>query len=138
MGELERIIQELQVLRARGEGTQGRMEEATADLMQLQTTIMALNSIKGVKEGTAALIPMGSGVFVKGKLAKIGEAMVDLGAGVVSEKTVAEAVEGLKEKKSQLEIVRNGFERNLKDLSEKSAFLSAKAQKLMQKKQETM
>jgi prefoldin alpha subunit len=138
MGELEKIVQELQLIRARGEAVQERMEAATADLMQLQTTIIALNSLGSVKVGTEALIPMGSGVFIRGSLKDLKGALVDLGAGVMSDKTVVETAEGLKEKKAQLEIVRNGFERELKDLSEKNAFLSVKAQKLMQKKQETV
>jgi prefoldin alpha subunit len=135
MGEMERIVQDLQILRARAEEIQERMEDATEDLMQLQTTISALGSLTNVKEGTLALIPMGSGVFIKGKLTEIGKTLVDLGAGVISEKTVAEAIDSLKEKKAQLEIVRNGFERDLKDVNEKGAFLNAKAQKLMQKKE---
>lgn len=135
MGELERIVQDLQILRGRAEEIQERMEEATEDLMQLQTTISALGSLTNVKEGTVALIPMGSGVFIKGKLTEIGKTLVDLGAGVISEKTVAEAIDSLKEKKAQLEIVRNGFERDLKDVNEKGAFLNAKAQKLMQKRE---
>jgi prefoldin alpha subunit len=133
--DLERVVQELRTLQAKANVLQERIGDVNEDLMQVDMTIKALTELAKVKSGESTYVPMGTGVWVKGTIGDTNTVLADVGAGIVVERTRVETIEALNEKKSQLTIIKNGFERDLKDVSEKGAFLQGKARKLAQMKE---
>jgi prefoldin alpha subunit len=75
------------------------LEAATNELAM---TIDTLNSIKEVNKDADSLMPIGSGAFVSGTLKKQDKVLIDVGSGVVVERTVDGAIETLEERKKSI------------------------------------
>ena len=70
--------------------------------IEIEATRQAVQDLKNVKVGSEALMPLGSGLFMNGAVGK-GDFLMDVGAGVMSEKSPAEVLEHLESRKIELE-----------------------------------
>ena len=61
--------------------------------------------LEGVEEGSESLVPLGAGCYGRGKLLEKGRVMVEVGAGIMAGKTLAEAAAIVKERKAEAERV---------------------------------
>jgi len=62
----------------------------------------ALNEIGEVPEGKEVLIPLGAGLFAKGKYSG-GDIVMNAGSGVCVEKSISESIESVDRQKSEME-----------------------------------
>ena len=82
---------------------QARIEEGQRQLQSLQSftneLAASLNTLKNLQDAKAgdSLFPMGSGVFIKAAVSDA-KVLVEVGAGVVAEKTPEEAVDFLQKR----------------------------------------
>ncbi len=76
---------------------QAQIEEGTRQLSSLQSfsneVAVALNTVKNLKDAAKgeSLFPVGSGVFVRASVRDGAKVLLELGAGVIAEKTPEEA-----------------------------------------------
>lgn len=131
--ELNRIIRELQLLQAQANELQERIQMSGKDLIELEMTIRSMNEIKGVNPGKETFMPLGSGVWLRGTIADNTKVLTDVGAGIVTERTIEEAVELTSDKKKQLKIIKEKYESDLSNIAKRAGFLQGKAQKLAEK-----
>lgn len=107
MTEVERAIQErlifLEELRKEAEGIQARIVEVQMLKDELDRTIESLEFFEKAEGDVEALLNLGGGVFAYVDVKNSKKMLVDVGAGVVVEKEVKEAIETLRNKKQNVE-----------------------------------
>ncbi len=129
MTEVERAIQErlvfLEELRKEAEGIQARIIEIQMMKDELSRTIESLEFFEKSEGDVEALLNLGGGVFAYVDVKNSRKMLVDVGAGVVVEKEVKEAIETLTKKRQNVEET----EKKLKELLEQIAGQMEKIQK---------
>ncbi len=107
MTEIERAIQErlvfLEELRKEAEGIQTRIIEIQMMKEELNRTIESLEFFEKTEDDVEALLNLGGGVFAYVDVSNSKKMLVDVGAGVVVEKEVKDAIETLSRKKQNVE-----------------------------------
>ncbi len=99
--DVQRRYMELQLLGKQIKAVQQQIEAMDEQLGSIAIMIDALDELKGTKEGSEMLSPIGEGIFVKGKLADSNEIIVNAGAGVAVTKSVEDTKELLRGKLEQ-------------------------------------
>ncbi len=103
----EKEIQEkyylLQQLQAESEAIQRRIVELELLDAQLEKTIESLEFFNSLDDGVEALMNLGGGVFAYVDVKNAKKMLVDVGAGIVVEKEVGEAIEFLKKKREHIQ-----------------------------------
>ena len=81
---------------------QREIENGRGALREMLMTTGSLERLSKDKGENNALIPLGSGAFVNAKIPELNKILVEVGAGVVVEKTTEEAITLINEKKEKL------------------------------------
>jgi prefoldin alpha subunit len=81
----------------------GELESRTNELIIVQQSI---NELKGQK-GKDILVPIGSGVLLKGSLVSDTEMLVELGANIVTEKSAKDTVEIIESQIQEIDRIKN-------------------------------
>jgi len=88
-------------------------------------------ALKNLKEKGVSLFSLGSGVFSKGEMKEINRLLVNVGANVLVEKNVDEAIVFLDDRKKELEDVRNNLLNEMKGISTRLRDIDATARKFI-------
>ncbi len=104
--EMRQLLVEIRLLEGSARVLQSRLDVVTAALSETMTAIQTLESSKLKEDGSEALVPIGSGSFVKAKLADPGNIIIGVGAGVCLEKSVEDSIKDLRVRSSELEKAR--------------------------------
>ncbi|AIY90598.1 prefoldin subunit alpha [Geoglobus acetivorans] len=125
----ENAIQErlifLEELRREAEGIQARIVEIQLMKEELKRTLESLEFFEKAEGDVEALLNLGGGVFAYVDVKNSRKMLVDVGAGIVVEKEIKEAIETLNRKKESVEET----EKRLKELLEQIAKQMEKIQK---------
>jgi len=101
---------QFQILESNLKVLQEKADELTQRIEEIQGTKMAIEELKGMKP-TSALIPLGSGNFIAGKIENTEEILVGIGSGTAIKKKREDAIvvldDTLKEMEKNLDDVRN-------------------------------
>ncbi len=124
----ERKIQEAVMKRNYLAAQFDALQKEAARLEQILTETMvtqnALKELEKQKEDKEAMIPAGSGVFVKGVIPKTKTVMANIGENVVVEKEIKEVLEMLKQKEEQIRNNMKAVENSIINLRKEYAELS--------------
>ena len=103
---VRRLSSEYLLLRSYAQALQQRADILNRVIADIDGTLSSLETIKGLGDEDVVLFPLGSASYIRGKVVDRGKVLVDVGAGVVVEKDVDEAVEYLRERQrdAQLEL----------------------------------
>ena len=104
--QMRQMLSDLRFLENSARILQSRLDIVTASLSETLTAISTLEGTKGKPGETETLIPIGSGSFLKAKLADPKKAIVGIGAGVCIEKSTDDSVKELRLRSSELEKAR--------------------------------
>ena len=97
----------------------GEQAEALRNTMfETQTSVKALEELMSHKKENAALIPLGAGAFVQGKIGDVNKVLLAIGSDVVVEEDSAKAKQRLEERLREME---GSYEKLLKDLGSVTA-----------------
>lgn len=131
--QLEQKAFEINYMRNQAQQIESQMQLVQKVLIDIEATKASLGAADQLKNGT--MLPMGSGVFAKAKVENAGLVLIDVGARVLVEKTPADAVRILDERKAALEKnmgeLNAAFERAVNQIDQ----LSAQAEKMAQQAQ---
>jgi len=130
--QLSRMAYEAQLLQGQGRALEQQMGALSEGIAQLGVAIESLKSMKAAGSGNA-LVPIGGGAMVRAKLENGGKVLLDIGAGVVAEKDIGEAVVILEKRLSETEKARGGAEREIATLSRRLQAIDHDARALMHK-----
>jgi prefoldin alpha subunit len=87
-----------------------------------------MEGYKDLKEGQETLIPIGAGSFLFAKVSDPTKAMVGMGAEMVVETKIDEAITKIDERIAEIEDAMKKVTEKYQDIAQKSADLSAKVQ----------
>ncbi len=111
--EVRELISEIRLLEGSARILQSRIDVISAALSETLTAIQTLEGAKGKPEGTEALLPIGSGSFIKCRISNPDTIMIGVGAGVIVEKTIDDAIKDLRVRSSDLERARTSVTQQL-------------------------
>ena len=104
--QMRQILTEIRFLESTARVLQSRLDIVTAAQSETLTAIQTLEGTKGKASDTDTLIPIGSGSFVKAKLADAQNVIIGVGAGVCIEKSIEDSMKDLRVRSSELERAR--------------------------------
>lgn len=104
------------------------IQAAIMDYNKARLTIEQLNKLE--KE-TEMLIPIGGGTFINTTAKKQEKILVDVGAGIVAEKTYDEAIKKIDERIQNIEKSQARIDEMIQNIQKQGEDAAEKAQKLM-------
>jgi prefoldin alpha subunit len=104
--QMRQVLMDLRLLEGSARVLQSRLDIVTAALSETLTAISTLEGTKGKTGETEALVPIGSGSFVKTKVADAERVIIGVGAGVCIEKPIEDSMKDLRLRSSELERAR--------------------------------
>lgn len=108
------------------------MQAALADYYKAKITIEQLHK---ADENSEILIPVGGGTFINGSIKEVSKVLVDIGAGLVTEKTIDDALKKIDERIKNLQGKQEKLLSTAQKLQVESDELSQKTQKLVEETQ---
>jgi prefoldin alpha subunit len=109
------------------------MQAALTDYHKARLTIEQLHN---ADENSDILIPVGGGAFINGSIKNVSNVLVDIGAGLVAEKTIDDALKKIDERIKSLQENQERLLSMAQKLQEDGTELSKKTQKLMEETRE--
>jgi len=110
----------LQQLQNEAEAIQRKIVELEIVDSQLEKTIESLEYFKSLDDGVEALMNLGGGVFAYVDVKNAKKLLVDVGAGVVVEKDVGDAIEFLKKKRNDIKKSVTNLEQVLQQIADRA------------------
>jgi prefoldin alpha subunit len=107
------VAVELQILEGTAETLQSRLSFVNAALTELNIARMTLEGVEKEVPDAPLFMPIGGGSFIKARLDSNDTVIVGAGAGVSIERPVAEAMETLKNRITELEKARGSIQQQL-------------------------
>jgi prefoldin alpha subunit len=104
--QMRQMLMDIRLLENSARVLQSRLDIVTAALSETLTAISTLEGTKGKPGETEALVPIGSGSFVKSKLADVDKVIIGVGAGICIEKPIEDSMKDLRLRSSELERAR--------------------------------
>ncbi len=132
--EMRQVLVEIRLLEGSARVLQSRLDIISAAQSETSTAIQTLEGARGRPEGTDALIPIGSGSFVKSKIWDPGNIMIGVGAGVIVEKSLDDSIKDLRLRSSELERARTSVTQQLSQILGQTEDYRAHLSELVQKK----
>ncbi|RLI86385.1 MAG: prefoldin subunit alpha [Archaeoglobales archaeon] len=120
MGKDEERYLILQQLQNEAEAIQRKIVELEIVDSQLEKTIESLEYFKSLDDGVEALMNLGGGVFAYVDVKNAKKLLVDVGAGVVVEKDVGDAIEFLKKKRNDIKKSVTNLEQVLQQIADRA------------------
>ncbi|WP_456328365.1 prefoldin subunit alpha [Archaeoglobus sp.] len=118
--EVEEKLYILQQLQSEAEAIQRKIIELELVDSQLEKTIESLEYFNSLDGSVEALMNLGGGIFAYVDVKNAKKMLVDVGAGVVIEKEVGEAIEFLKKKRELIQKNVANLEQVLQQIVEKA------------------
>ncbi len=100
--------------------------------MELEVTKQAVDDIKKIKQVNDTLIPLGSGVYVHGKINDIKKVLVDVGAGVMMNKDIDASLAVIEDKRAEVEKLLESLQGEVNEVVQKINQIGAQLQAMMQ------
>jgi len=131
--ELTKIAYEMQAYREQAQLIQQQMANLQLNYNSVESAIETLNNIRKFSSKEEALLPIGSGAYIKARVESTEVALIDVGAGVIVEKPIPEAVQFLNSRMKDMDSLREKLQTNFEDVSRRMKGLEESANKLMEK-----
>jgi len=114
--QVRQLLSDIRLLESSARVLQSRLDIISAALSETLTAVQTLEGSREANEGTESLIPIGSGSFVKARLAEPQKAIIGIGAGVCIEKTTDDSIKELRVRSSELEKARGTITNQLEQV----------------------
>ena len=129
---LQRLAYEAQVLQSQGRGVQEQLGALSMTLVQIQAASESLKVLKEKAGDSQCLVPIGAGAFAPASIGN-GKVLVDIGAGVIVEKTYDEALSILEARGKEMAKAQEEMQRSAKLVNTRLQALDAEARGLVEK-----
>jgi prefoldin alpha subunit len=103
--QIRELISRMQLFQQRMEALQQQANLVQMSLQDMDNALKALSALEGQKSRHEMLVPIGAGSYVHATLSKPEQVLVNLGAGVSMEKTVADSKSVIQSRRTDLEKV---------------------------------
>ncbi|MEM0023118.1 MAG: prefoldin subunit alpha [Thermofilaceae archaeon] len=106
----EQLVAEYTLVSQLAEEMRKRIELLNASINEIAAARRALEETQNLNEGDELLVPLGAGVFVRVKLANKSSVVVTIGANIMIEKNVDEALKIVGSREQQ---IRDALQRSM-------------------------
>ncbi len=130
---VDQAINLLRAEEARVQELTNQLNQAIALMNELQLARITLENLP--EEESEVLLPIGSGVFVPSKATRNAKILVNIGSGVVVEKTVEEAVQFLKTRIETLDKTIKQISSSLNQANKNVSVLRRKIDEVLRSRQ---
>lgn len=131
--DMAKIAYEMQLYREEAQVIQQQLANLQVNYASTEAAVQTLENLTKIKKDEGMLLPIGSGAYIKSKVESNEVALIDVGAGVIVEKQIPEAVTLLKSKMSEIDSVKDKLQKNFAEISSRMKSLEESANKLMEK-----
>lgn len=133
---LEVLTSQLGAYELRAEALRQQISALSRSLSELSLTVDTLKSLKTVEPEKEVMVSIGSGCFVHAKLKGDGKVVYSLGAGVLIEKTIDEAISSLEERVKELQEILQKTRDELEKVGAQAEEIRPELERLIQKTRE--
>ena len=133
--ELQQKMMEYQMLEENFKQMNQQRELFAAKMMELEQTRQVVEEMKKTKDGEDVLIPLGSGMFLPGKINKKEKIIIGIGADIVVEKDSEGVNKIIEERKLILENGMENLQNNMLQIAQQIQKIQVEAQKMMPEQQ---
>lgn len=120
-----------QVLQKQMEELQKQAVVLQQKFLELETTGQAVEDMRTLAEQNETLVPLGSGIYIEGRIKNRREVLVDVGAGVVMKKSMDDAMRFLEDKKKEVEQLSGELQSGAQRIADHMNTLAPELQKLI-------
>jgi prefoldin alpha subunit len=117
---------ELQFLDGQIKQAEQQISQVEEQIFEVNSLIDSLSELKTAKKGQEILVPVANGIFIKAKIEDKESLKVNVGGGVVVEKTIDNTIEMLKEQIRNIETYKNEIFVQLQQLVAQASDIQAK------------
>ena len=128
--ELEERIVAYRILESKLDGLLKQRDMVVSKMIELDTTLKSMDDIEKSEE---VLFPLGSETYTFGKVIDKKRMIVEIGSGIVLEKTVEEAKEIMKKRRTELENILNNVQNEVMQVSSSLDVLGPEIRELSEK-----
>jgi prefoldin alpha subunit len=114
--QMRQVLMDIRLLEGSARVLQSRLDIVTAALSETLSAISTLEGAKGKGNETEALVPIGSGSFLKTKLSEVDKVIIGVGAGVCIQKPIEDSMKDLRVRSSELERARTTVTQQLSQI----------------------
>ena len=126
--EMRQLATEAQVHQQQMSAIASQLNGIQASLEEIANAIDTLNNVKAAKE--EVLIPIGAGTYMRAKNADVEHVLVNVGANIMGEKTIPEAIDFLERRMKTLNGLQVRLQRAGDEVSKKLSDLDLQARTL--------
>ena len=134
--ELQQKMMEYQMLEEKFKQMNQQRELFESKMIELEQTNQAIEDIEKSKKEDDILIPLGSGLFLPGKISKKEKMVIGIGADIVIEKDSDEVKKVLEERRKILENGMENIQNNMLQIAREMQRLQVETQKMMPKQEQ--
>lgn len=129
--ELQGIIVEIENYKRRIEGLSRQIQLIENTMIELNSTIEAINALAENKPGTPILVPLGSNSFVRAELKDTEKIIIGIGANISIEKSLADAKKSLESRGEELRATMEKIQKAAIEVNNKLLDLNAESERLI-------
>ncbi len=131
--EIQKLAYEYQLLQAQAQLLAQNLELLTLGKNEFQAVKETLEALKKGEGTPEVLIPIGAGSFLRGRIEDMEHAIVSVGAGYATEKSIEDAVEYLSKRIKEYEEAIAKTQNALAEIEKRLQQLSQRAQEIQEK-----
>lgn len=130
--EVQKKMLQFQILEGNMRALQGQLEQAMARIEEAARTKMALEEFEKVKANDSAMVPVGAGTFVKGKITDCENVLVSIGSDMAVMKTREEAINFTDDRIAEIQKLAEDLSAQERAVAAELQRLQPELQKLLQ------
>ena len=99
--------------------------------IEIETTKQAMEDFKKLKADNEIMIPLASGYYIEGKITNLKRVLMSPGANLMIEQDFGSALEGLEQKKNEIEKMSKDLQDKMQDVVQKINDIAPDLERLM-------
>jgi prefoldin alpha subunit len=130
--KLRQIMTEVEAHRGQIEDLSRQMQYAEGKIIELNSALVSLDSIKHAEKGKNILVPIGADAFIHAELADVKKVIIGIGADMSIEESVEGAEKQLKGKAEQMGEAMKKLQNAITHVNTRLLELDAMSQRMLQ------
>lgn len=131
--KLQKFYTQFQLLEQHIKQTQQQVATINSQLVDLVSTTKSLDDLKNVKSGTEILVPVSSGVYVKGEIKDNENLIVNVGANITVKKNMEDTKKIIEKQVDEMKKLQKQTIEELQHLTNQAALIENEMNKLTSK-----
>lgn len=133
--QMQEKFMEFQMLQQQNSQIQKQLQQIEAQKSEIENIKKSIDEMKKVEVGEEMLVPMASGIFAKAKLEKKDSLMVNVGKGIVVEKSFDEVKTLLDEQKTEVRKVEESLTEQMQKTTAKLGQIEKELNRMIEEAQ---